>query len=174
MKFKLIEAAASGLSSSSGQTALKTMMTSAVNNDLFMELDPDEFCVHHLNGDHSDYSPNNLAITTKENHARITSLTTWGNWVELKKALSNCYIIKVHAQKLISKDVDKIVSSIKRNRKIYIDKNNVKWVLTPDAATKYSVAPIDYRAAKNYKEITFDSDEELNNHIKNNKWKRVA
>lgn len=174
LKFRLVEAVTSGLSTPSGQTALKTMMTTAVNNDLFTELNADDYCVHHLNGDHSDYSPGNLAITTKVNHSRITSLTTWGNWVELKNALSECFVIKAHTQKLLPKEIDRIVNSIKRDRKIYVDKNNVKWVLTPDAATKYSIAPIDYRAAKKYPEMNFDSDEELNSYMKTNKWRRLA
>lgn len=173
MKFKLVEAVTTGLSAPSGQTALKTMMTTAVNNDLLAELDADDYCVHHLNGNHSDYSPGNLAITTKANHSRITSLTTWGNWVELKRALSDCFVIRVHAQKLIPKEIDKIVNRIKHDRKIYVDKNNVKWALTPDNATKYSIAPIDYRAAKNYPEMNFDSDDELNTYMKNNRWKRL-
>lgn len=172
MKFKLLEVA--GLSSPSGQTTLKSMIATAVNNDLFTEIDPDNYCVHHLNGDHHDNSPKNVSITTKENHARITNFIRYGNWQALEKALQNCFIIKARAQKLIQSDAHKIVNSIKRSRKIYIDSNGIKWVVTPDIVAKYSAIPLDYRHVKQFGEILFESDDELKQHMRLNKWKRVA
>ena len=172
MKFRLNEAAA-GLSNPPGQTALKNLIVTSVEKDLSMVLNSDEYCVHHLNGDHSDYSADNIAITTIDNHDSITGLIRWCNWEKLKTALSDCFVIKLHTQKLTPSEIDKIVNRFKRSRVVYVDTSTGdKWVVSPDLVHKYSATPLDYTRCKHLHEIVFDSDEEFREYIKLHRWKK--
>lgn len=173
MKFRLNEAA-TGLAKPPGQTALKELIVDAINKDLSIMLDSSDYCVHHINGDHSDYSSDNIAITTHNNHDTITGLTRWCNWEKLKSALSNCYVIKLHAQKLAPKDIDKIVNKLKRERKLYIDSNNISWAVVSDNVYKYCATPLDIKSSRTLHEIPFETEQDFRDYVKTNKWKKVT
>ena len=118
----------SARSGDSGQTSLKEYIVDAINKTLGKDLSAEDYCVHHLFGEHSNNSVDEVSVTTIENHDKLTNYMRYCNWDGVKESLQQCYVLKVYAQRLIDKDIDKIINELKRREKIvYEPKTKRKW-----------------------------------------------
>lgn len=175
MKFKLYEnnrgpvkgSSMNTLNENGGQTELKELMVNITNDSLNIDLDPEDYCVHHLFGEHYNNTLKELSITDKSNHAAITNYMRSGNISGLRKALEKCYIIKAYAQALAPKDADEICKEINKRYQFLTDpKTGVKWKIFSYDIWHFAnpIANPKHNKDASYKE--FDSKESLDKFIK--------
>ena len=149
-------------SSESGQTALKEYIVDAVNTQLGLNLREEDYCVHHLFGEHYNNKASEVAITTHSNHGKISSCIKRCDWDTLESLLINdCYTLKVYAQKLISKDVKKIRKELEDRMRVIVDPSTgIKWKLF-SYDIWHTATPIDKPKNSDATFTEFSSREEL-------------
>ena len=177
MKFRLVEDTEkitndkNILNETRGQTSLKELIVNTVEDSLNISLDSDNYCVHHLYGEHTNNRVDEVSITTKGNHARITNYIRSGNMSGLEDALSKCYVIKAYGQALAPVDITHIMNKFKQRYKYMEDpKTGVRWrVFSYDI---WNLAdPIKNPKGVAVTPMEFNNKEELNLFTKN--FKRV-
>lgn len=187
MKFKLIENINGGHDDVSsddalneellleyrGQTELKEVIVQALNEQTYFNIDFDDYCIHHLNDDHNNMSPSNISITSINNHNSMTNLIRECNWKELSNKLQQCFTIKLIVQPITQEQINNNIKYFKSNVKLYIDDNKTKWRVTPDTVFDYVATAINNHKKLNKIEYGFNSDSELQQHIKDNNWKLI-
>lgn len=155
----------SASSGDSGQTSLKEYIVDAINKTLGKDLSAEDYCVHHLFGEHSNNSVDEVSVTTIDNHNKLTNYMKHCNWDSVKESLQQCYVLKVYAQKLIDKDIDKIINELKRRAKIVKDpKTNKRWKIFSYDIWHIAEVVTNDKDKMEYKE--FDTKEDLDAFVK--------
>lgn len=177
MKFRLVEdinleegtfAGASISPNYSGQTDLKELIVNTLNDTTNFNVQLEDYVVHHLDGNHSNVTQDNICITTGSNHNNISNAMRLGNWKTVEKLLPNCFTIKMIVEPIRPKKIREVVNDLKSNRKVFVDKNGDRWYIRPDDVYAYTAVPITTNKKTNRKETPFETETDMLDFVKEN------